>query len=104
MKKFSMKKFIAGILSTIMVTTSLNITPIEVSAAETSWNYGYTGSVQEFTAPYTGVYELKAWGASGGGANSTIGGMGGYTYATVKLTQGQKLYMQVGQQGSKGGG
>ena len=102
MKNFSIKRIIAEILLTIMVMTSLNFIPVE--AAETiEWEYGYTGNVQSFTAPYSGEYKLETWGASGGGAHSKYGGMGGYSYGYVRLQKGETIYLEVGQQGNKNG-
>ena len=54
-----------------------------------SWNYGYTGNVQTFTAPVDGTYQLEVWGAQGGGIlleNGATGGLGGYSSGTVSLT------------------
>lgn len=82
----------------------LPINGLIVNAAQTEWNFGYTGSVQTFTAPYSGKYTIELYGASGGGAaNSVYGGTGGYTRATIKLQKGTNIYLQVGQQGSMGG-
>lgn len=73
------------------------------------WTYDYTGSIQEFTAPKTGRYKLEAWGAQGGNATSgnttARGGYGSYSVGEVSLTQGDKLYIDVGgQNGYNGGG
>ena len=43
--------------------------------SDTSWNFDYTGDVQEFVAPYTGKYFLQVYGGSGGGGRE-----GGYSY------------------------
>lgn len=65
----------------------------------TTWDYGYTGNTQTFTAPQDGLYTLEAWGASGGGHNANMTGQGGYTKGTVKLRKGQTIYVYVGEQG-----
>ncbi len=60
--------------------------------------FGYTGSTQIFTAPYTGTYKLEVWGAAGGqGWPGGVRGYGGYSYGNIKLTLGQKIYIYVGQ-------
>lgn len=63
-------------------------------------DFGYTGGVQTFQAPYSGSYTLETWGASGGGINdlgaSSHGGMGGYTKAKVNVNAGQTLYIYCG--------
>lgn len=61
--------------------------------------YTFTGSYQEFTAPYTGYYTVELWGASGGGASDEPGGLGGYTKGVIKLNQNEKIYIYVGGQG-----
>ena len=61
--------------------------------------YGYTGSVQTFTAPADGKYLLQTWGAQGG-----AGGKGGYTEGTVELKRGDILYVYVGGKGEPGKG
>lgn len=56
----------------------------------------YTGSIQTFTAPYTGTYKLECWGAQGGGNSTYKGGAGGYSSGLYHMTKGTKLYVQVG--------
>ena len=63
-------------------------------------NFSYTGGIQEFTAPKEGRYQLEAWGAQGGyGGYYGTGGYGGYSTITVKLNQGDKIYVVVGGRG-----
>lgn len=66
-------------------------------------DFGYTGGVQTFKAPYTGAYTLEVWGASGGGVQDTTksshAGMGGYTKAKVNVNAGQTLYIYCGGNG-----
>jgi len=74
------------------------------NVSSTSKTFEYTGNVQEFEAPYTGVYLLEVWGAQGGMdtdeyGNIVYGGKGGYSKGEVRLTQGQKLYVYVGEKG-----
>jgi Glycine rich protein len=80
---------------------------------------GADGSPQQFTVP-SGVSHLtvEAWGAEGGNASTAedvftapaVGGLGGYTEATVAVTAGQVVQVNVGGQpttasgGFNGGG
>lgn len=67
--------------------------------------FDYTGSIQEFTVPETGMYSLETWGAQGQNAGNNRGGYGAYAYAEAFLTEGQKLYIGIGgQNGYNGGG
>ena len=62
--------------------------------------FAYSGSEQTFTALETGYYKLEVWGAQGGGLGDFLGGYGGYSSGMVYLTKGQKLYINVGGEGS----
>ena len=72
------------------------------------YNFAYTGSIQTFTAPKTGIYQLETWGAQGGNAtdNDLVarGGYGAYAKGEVFLAQGDTLYINVGGQNGYGGG
>ena len=72
-----------------------------VVISKIDFEYDYTGSVQTFTAPVSGTYQLEVWGAQGGSS----GGVGGYSIGTVYLTENQVLYINVGgaDNGTKGG-
>ena len=72
-----------------------------------TWEFGYTGSYQTFTAPDDGNYKLEVWGAQGGGDTHTqpgigtvgySGGNGGYIAGQVWLTKGATLTVGVGGQ------
>ena len=64
---------------------------------------GTDGSVQTFTAPVTGNYNLQVWGASGGNSSSGyLGGNGGYSKGTISLNNGDVLYIHVGGKGLDG--
>lgn len=73
--------------------------------AASSWTFNYTGNVQSWTCPVTGMYKLEAWGAQGG--NSTgpqigytiFGGQGGYASGVRQINKGETLYLAVGGQG-----
>lgn len=61
----------------------------------------YTGNIQTFVVPNTGLYQLEVWGAKGGDLNNSevgnfVGGKGGYAKGTVKLSRGTTLYIGCG--------
>ena len=62
-----------------------------------SWSFDYTGAVQTFTAPVTGIYKLETWGAAGGGAQA---GFGGYSTGNVTLSANEQIFIVVGSAGS----
>lgn len=63
-------------------------------------NFGTVGS-STYEAPATGTYTLQVWGAQGGSYNTTYyGGKGGYSIGTISLSQGDKLTVNVGGQGT----
>ena len=64
---------------------------------DTVFNFDYTGAEQTFVAPVSGTYKVETWGASGGGANDYIGGLGGYVSGNIKLYSNQNLYAYVGE-------
>ena len=57
--------------------------------------FDYTGTVQSYTVPVTGIYKLEIWGAQGG-SGGYGGGLGGYSYGNIKLNQGSILYIYIG--------
>lgn len=73
---------------------------VEVTDNPATYGYAYKGSVDTWTSPSKGVYQLEAWGASGGSANTNIGGYGGYAKGVKKLGAGDKLYLAVGGAGT----
>lgn len=86
---------------------------IAMSAAKvfktgTIYNFDYTGQIQTFVVPETGIYSLETWGAQGGNAedgnNSARGGYGSYSYGEIALQKGETLYINVGGQNGYGGG
>ena len=74
------------------------------SNAET-WNYEYTGQIEEWTAPRDGQYLIEITGASGGGngREEISTGKGGYTQGIINLEAGTKLYIAVGENGELNG-
>ena len=69
-----------------------------------TFEFGYTGSVQQVTLP-KGKYKLQCWGAQGGtsyGSSNGAGSKGGYSEGVLTLTTKTTLYVFVGGQGSRG--
>ena len=66
--------------------------------------FSYTGGIQNYIVPTTGVYDIQAWGAQGGSGASSgdIGGFGAYLDAAFELTAGTDLMIVVGGAGSTG--
>lgn len=67
----------------------------------TEQEFGYTGGVQEWTCPTTGVYKLEVWGGKGAdvlvnGIIESKGGYGGYCYGNIRIEKGSKLYICCG--------
>jgi hypothetical protein len=65
------------------------------------WAFNYTGAEQSFVAPTTGVYDITAYGAEGGGI---YGGLGAEIGGVVTLSAGASLTILVGGGGADGGG
>lgn len=63
-------------------------------------SFGYTGGMQTYTVPVTGLYLLTLKGAQGSAAASNYGngGAGGVTKKYVVLAAGTVLYFVVGRQ------
>lgn len=67
----------------------------------TEQEFSYTGGVQVWTCPTTGVYKLEVWGAKGADVlvNRVVkseGGYGGYCYGNARIEKGSKLYICCG--------
>ena len=78
-------------------------------AKDKTWEFEYTGAVEEFDANCNGKYKLEVWGAEGGkGADSPSGtpslsgtpGKGGYSVGTITVSSSTKMYVYVGGKGS----
>ena len=96
-----------GTITTSNVTGSRTCTvTFEASCAysdNTTWNFSYGNSPQEFNTPCDGTYKLEVWGAQGGGSEFYEGGKGGYSYGNVTLSKNDKLYVVTGGQGTQVG-
>ena len=90
----------AGNISDNYIEFDLIIDQIQIGR---TWEYGYTGNVQSFTAPWTGTYQLEIWGAQGGSYSSKgcYGGQGGYSTGQIRLNKNDTIYVVVG--GAGGG-
>jgi hypothetical protein len=73
--------------------------------AQSTTNLNVSGGIQLWTVPSTKTYTITARGARGGkmGSYSLGGGFGAIISASFSLTQGEKLYLVVGQMGNDGG-
>ena len=102
MKNNKMGKIIRLMIFAFIMQLSFLVVPVkaEITNIGDTENYGYTGDVQTFTAPYTGVYKLRTWGAQGGSTHGFAGGGGGYSEGKVHLNAGDTLYIYVGGQGA----
>lgn len=61
--------------------------------------FNYSGEENVFTVLKDGVYVLEAWGAQGGNSGSALGGYGAYAYTEMTFKKGDKIYINVGQEG-----
>jgi prepilin-type N-terminal cleavage/methylation domain-containing protein len=72
---------------------------VNVVAPPSPADYAYTGAMQAYTVPFSGIYKLEVWGAQGGGTTGCLGGLGGYSVGNITLTKDQVINIYVGQQG-----
>ena len=116
MKKFFTKNILFIILflllASILFTYSIGVYTISKlqynaeAIIEGVYEYSYTGDVQEFVTPYTGIYKIEVYGAAGGDevsngyyGRNALGGRGGYSSGYIALDREQKLYVYVGGKG-----
>lgn len=86
----------ASLLAILVCANDASATPI---------TYNYDGStIQEFTVPVTGTYDITAAGAQGGAGDFYSGGRGATVGGDVSLTAGAVLDIVVGGQGGIGFG
>ena len=78
-------------------TYGINLYPY---APGQTWEFNYTGGVQEFTVPCSGTYQLEVYGAQGGDSQPLLGGKGGYSVGQIVLSKDNQLYIAVGQKGT----
>ena len=91
---------------TVTTPTTYYVRSVAGSSTQ-SIDFEYTGDEQVYTIP-VGVnhVQLEVWGAQGGDGNDYSsqgnphnGGNGGYSVGTLNVSQGQVLYIYVGQEG-----
>lgn len=98
------KRIMSVIMTLVMMTGLIGVESFAAELEVTDWNYSYTGTVEKFTAPVSGKYFIEAYGASGGGVKAgDKGGFAGYSAGYINLTQGEELFIVVGQQGKVNG-
>lgn len=105
-------RVIAFILAVLLVFTadmSIFNHSMVVNAADplnpTIYRFTCTKSMQTFDIPADGWYTIDAYGASGGtsvgsGKGTHLGGKGGHVSAKYYFTQGERLYINVGNSGN----
>lgn len=78
-----------------------------ITAIGESQSFSYTGTIQEFEVPATGLYQLEVWGARGGSVNYkgewvvNNTGYGGYSKGYTVLEKGEILYIVCGGEPNK---
>ena len=99
-----MKKQIHSLLLLLALVAGVTAASTSSLKAQTSWDFKYSGSIVQWTAPQTGSYEITAYGAQGGGSpfGSYAGGMGAIMSGTFQLNQGDVLNILVGHAGQSG--
>lgn len=65
-------------------------------------DFDFTGKVETFIVPETGLYKLETWGAQGWNIRNQVGGYGAYSTGLVYLEKDQVIYIYVGGQGTGG--
>ena len=91
-----------GIEITKVIQKSTGAVLWEAYAIGTAKAFDYTGGIQTFIVPATGVYLLETYGAQGGNGAMGSGGKGGYSKGYIPLTKGETLYVVVGGAGKTG--
>lgn len=92
----------SGLEITKVVRKSDGLVLWEAYPVGTVEEFNYTGDMQTFTAPATGIYKLGVYGAQGG-STALSGGKGGHSSGYVTLTKGDILYICVGGKGGDTG-
>lgn len=64
-----------------------------------SVDFAYTGTVQEYVVPVSGLYKLEVWGAYSPKTDNNKGGYGGYSVGYKKLKKNTVLYIVNGEAG-----
>lgn len=70
--------------------------------AKLEYAFAYKGSEEVLEIAAGGLYKLEVWGAQGGSTPGYRGGYGSYSVGEIELNEGDKLYINVGGQGTAG--
>ena len=95
-----MKKTILSLLLALVAGVTAATCTSSLRAQTSNWDFNYSGSIVQWTAPQTGSYQITAYGAQGGG---NCGGSGAIMSGTFQINQGDVLNILVGGQGAFGG-
>jgi len=89
--------FLCGLSAAAIAALALS----GATAAKADTMFGYTGGLQYFIAPVSGVYDITAFGAQGGAgvAAAAVGGLGAEIGGDVTLIAGERLTILVGGEG-----
>ena len=97
----SLKNITGKSISCKLKVNKISRTEKKVYNGPTEWMFDYTGGEQVFTSPITGSYKLEVWGAQGGSLSTTYyGGYGGYSSGKINIKNSEKIYINIGGQGS----
>ena len=97
----SLKNITGKSISCKLKIKKISRTEKKVYNGPTEWMFDYTGGEQVFTSPITGSYKLEVWGAQGGSLSTTYyGGYGGYSSGKMNIKNSEKIYINIGGQGS----
>ena len=96
---------ISNITSNISCEVLFESKKVQVSFDAAGGSYNISSTYTEpkeytYTAPYTGLYKIEAWGAQGGQPTYNIGSYGGYTSGNIYLNENEILYLYIGQKGA----
>ena len=97
-----MKKQIRSLQLLLALVAGVTAACTSSLKGQTSWDFDYSGSIVQWTAPQTGSYEITAYGAQGGNYSSYTGGYGAVVSGTFQFNAGVVLNILVGAQGSAG--
>lgn len=86
---------------TLAATPPAHAGPIDTIGTGTT-SIGYSGSIVDYTVLTTGVYNITAYGALGGGVGTYAGGLNAKVSADFNLTAGSVLDILVGSHGAAG--
>lgn len=97
-----------ALIYAVIFTGALTLATTALTAAQASMTiFSYSGGLQYYTVPTTGLYDITAFGAQGGahccefsGAAPALGGSGAEIGGDVALTAGQTLTILVGGAGA----